>query len=83
MSDLVVEILSPSNWIDDRRTKFDVYADAGIIEYWIIDPQKESVELYMLLGNRYELVEKYGLGESVSSQVLSGFTVTVDEIFAQ
>jgi len=80
---LVVEILSPSNWIDDRRTKFDVYADAGITEYWIIDPQKESVELYTLLGNRYELVEKYGLGESGSSQVISGFTVTVDEIFAQ
>ncbi len=81
--DLVVEILSPSNWVDDRRAKFDVYADAGITEYWIIDPQKEEVELFTLRDKRYELVEKYGLGERVSFQVLSGFSVTVDEIFAQ
>lgn len=81
--DLVVEILSPSNWIDDRRTKFDVYADAGVAEYWIIDPHKEEVEQFILRDNRYELVEKYGPGESVSSQAITGFTVAVDGIFAQ
>jgi Uma2 family endonuclease len=81
--DLVVEILSPSNWIDDRRTKFDVYADAGVAEYWIIDPHKEEVEQFILRDNRYELVEKYGPGESVSSQAITGFSVAVDGIFAQ
>ena len=81
--DLAVEILSPSNWVDDRRTKFDVYADAGIAEYWIIDPKKESVEIFTRKGNRYELVEKYDRGDRVASQVLSGFSLAVDEIFAQ
>ena len=81
--DLAIEILSPSNWVDDRRTKFDVYADAGIAEYWIIDPKKESVEIFALIGNRYELVEKYGPGDKAASRVLSGFTVAIDEIFAQ
>ena len=89
--DLVVEILSPSNWVDDRRTKLDVYADAGIAEYWIIDPNKQSIEIFALTPRtgsvsdryRYVLVEKYGSGERAASQVLSGFSIAVDEIIPQ
>ncbi len=36
--DLIVEILSPSNWLDDRRDKYEVYEATGVREYWIVDP---------------------------------------------
>jgi len=81
--ELVVEILSPSNWVDDRRTKFAVYAEAGIAEYWIIDPRTVTVEVYQLRGERYELLESYAAGETVSSIVLDGFSVAVDRIIPQ
>jgi Uma2 family endonuclease len=81
--ELVVEILSPSNWVDDRRTKFAVYAEAGIAEYWIIDPRTVTVEVYQLRGNRYELLDSYGTGDTVSSTVLDGFPVDVDRIIPQ
>ena len=81
--DLVVEILSPSNWVDDRRVKFGVYAEAGIGEYWIIDPRAVTIEVYQLRGDRYALIDSYGPGDVVSSIALDGFSVTVDEISPQ
>lgn len=81
--DLVVEVLSPSNWVDDRRTKFTVYAEAGVAEYWIVDPKTATVEVYRLVDERYELIEKYGAGDTVSSLVLAGFSISVAEVFAQ
>lgn len=81
--ELVVEILSPSNWVDDRRTKFAVYAEAGIGEYWIIDPRTATVEVYQLRGEQYELLESYSTGDTISSVVLDGFTVPVDRIIPE
>ena len=81
--DLVIEVLSPSNWVDDRRTKFAVYAEAGVVEYWIVDPKASSVEVYRLVDERYELIEKYGPGDTVSSLVLHGFSIPVAEVFPQ
>jgi Uma2 family endonuclease len=39
----LIEVLSPSNWIDDRRTKYRVYALASVREYWIVDPDKRQI----------------------------------------
>lgn len=81
--DLVVEILSPSNWVDDRRVKYKAYAQAGVKEYWIIDPDQETVEIFVL-GDEpgsYRLLERWERGQTLASQVLDGFTLTVDEVF--
>ncbi|MCI0697343.1 Uma2 family endonuclease [candidate division KSB1 bacterium] len=78
--DIIVEILSPSNWIIDRREKFNIYAKAGVREYWIVNPMVRTIELFVLREGRYELIGKYGVGEAVRSEVLPGFEVNVDEI---
>jgi Uma2 family endonuclease len=51
----VVEVLSESIAAKDRGIKFDDYAAHGITEYWIIDPDTETVEQYRLADLRYEL----------------------------
>jgi Uma2 family endonuclease len=78
--DLVVEILSPWNWIVDRRKKFNVYAKAGVREYWLIDPEARTIELFFLRKGTFALVGKYGVGEFVHSQVLHGFKVKVEDV---
>ena len=76
--DLVVEVLSPSNWSTDRRDKFEVYARAGVAEYWIVDTDERTIEVFGLRGQAYDLVDKRGAGEVVRSRLLSGFEVSID-----
>jgi Uma2 family endonuclease len=78
--DLIVEVLSPSNWLVDRRVKLGAYARAGVGEYWIVDPEMRTVELFRLAGQQYNQVGRYGPGERVASGVLTGFEIGVDEI---
>ena len=78
--DLIVEVLSPSTEKNDRGIKFIDYADHGVQEYWLIDPNQQSVEQYLLKKNSYELEFK-GKAGTISSEALTGFTVEVKAIF--
>jgi Uma2 family endonuclease len=73
-ADLVIEIVSPESRDRDRRQKLREYDLAGVEEYWIIDPMRESVEMHRRgsLG-RYETVE--AAGGKVESAVLPGFWI--------
>ncbi len=51
--DLVVEILSPSTAHRDRRIKLDLYRRRGVPEYWIVDPERDMVEVWRF-GRRPE-----------------------------
>lgn len=56
-ADLVVEIVSPESAGRDRGEKFYEYQEAGIPEYWLIDPQREQAEFYQLdQQGRYQLI---------------------------
>jgi len=79
--DLAVEVLSPSNWLDDRRVKFTLYAEIGVHEYWIVDPQERTIEVFALQERRYALVNRFGPDEILRSDLLPGFEVAVGDIF--
>ncbi|MBX2999223.1 MAG: Uma2 family endonuclease [Caldilineaceae bacterium] len=76
----VVEILSASTAANDRGVKFDDYAAHGIAEYWIIDPDSETVEQYRLTDLRYELAIKAQTGE-LRSFAIPGFVIPVRALF--
>ncbi len=78
--DLLVEVLSPSNPAHDRSLKYDLYAEAGVLEYWIVDPRQRTVEIHLLRDGAYELAGQWGVGEVARSELLDGFAVSVDEI---
>jgi Uma2 family endonuclease len=78
--DLVVEVLSESTAAIDRGVKYDDYAAHGVAEYWIIDPETESVEQYQLAGDVYVLTVKAQTGE-LHSSALPGFIIPVRAIF--
>jgi Uma2 family endonuclease len=77
--DLVVEVLSPGTRRIDRLEKTAEYARAGVREYWIVDPDGRTVEVFILRDGAYELLGKWGGGEEAHSEVLAGFRVAVDE----
>lgn len=55
--DLIIEIVSRDSQSRDRREKFQEYEQAGLREYWIIDPLSRSVEAYRLQSHRFKLIE--------------------------
>ncbi len=76
----VVEVLSASTQANDRGVKFDDYAAHGVGEYWIIDPDSETVEQYRLVGESYQLAIKAQTGE-LRSFAVPGFVIPVRAIF--
>ena len=63
---LVVEVLSPSTMSVDRKTKLQLYARYGVPYYWIIDPEAQAVEAYVLIEGSFHL-ERHAAGiESVT-----------------
>ena len=78
--DLVVEILSEGTTKEDRINKFFEYLRAGVLEYWIVDPFKQSIEIYILENGVYELFGKWGIGEIARSKLLDGLEVSIDDL---
>jgi Uma2 family endonuclease len=81
--DLVVEVLSPGTRRTDRGPKMLEYARAGVSEYWLVDPETCTIEVYTLDEGVYTLLGQFSAGHKARSQVLSGFEVSVDEVFAE
>jgi Uma2 family endonuclease len=80
--DLAIEVLSPSTRRTDRREKRAEYAEAGVAEYWLIDPNARWVELYALEDGRYRRMGRYAAGQEVTSRLLAGFSLQVADLFA-
>lgn len=71
-ADLVVEIVSPESAGRDRGEKFIEYEAGGVLEYWLLDPQRQWAEFYLLQNGRYHLAFAGAAGE-YRSTVLPGF----------
>ena len=80
--DLIVEIISPSNPEHDRDRKFKLYQESRVAEYWIVDPEVQTIEVFLLQQEAYILHGRFGAGQAATSSVLKGFRVDVDEIFS-
>jgi len=80
--DFIAEVLSPSTEREDRGLKREIYEQAGVSEYWIVDPDARSIESLALEGGVYRRVARAGLGEIVSSVVIPGFSVAVSDVCA-
>lgn len=78
--DLVVEILSPSTEANDRGIKFDDYEAHGVLEYWIIDPDSQVLEQYVLEVGRYQ--QRFtGTTGQVACQAIPGLNFPAEAVF--
>jgi Uma2 family endonuclease len=51
--DLVIEILSPGNSKKEMKYKYDLYQEAGVLEYWIVNPENKTIFIYVLKEGIY------------------------------
>lgn len=79
--DLVVEILSPSTQRHDKLTKFNLYQRAGVREYWIVDPESKSVQVFVLENDHY-IAKDFGEdGDKLKVNVLDDCFIDLAEVF--
>ena len=80
-ADLVVEVVSPDRPIRDIVEKRLDYAEAGIPEYWIVDPRREAVTVLSLGADGYVEHGVFGRGDAATSALLEGFAADVGAVF--
>jgi Uma2 family endonuclease len=74
--DLAIEILSPSTERNDRGRKLRLLEQHGVREFWLIDPDGETIEVYELQGGQFVLASVATATESLRSPLLPELTLT-------
>ncbi len=80
-ADLVAEVVSEDEPERDTQIKRIDYAEAGIPEYWIVNPLDETVTVLTLTDGSYVEYGVFRRGDEACSKLLDGFAVRVDAIF--
>jgi Uma2 family endonuclease len=80
-ADLALEVVSDEKPERDLVTKRGDYAEARVAEYWIVNPQTETITVLRLRDDAYEEAGAYRSGELAALVLLSGFSVAVGDAF--
>ncbi len=81
--DLVVEVLSPGNSSKEKRDKFELYQENGVLEYWIISLPEETIYAYDLNDQGiYVGRQPFIAGMILPSSAVTGFSLDVASAFA-
>ena len=81
--DLVIEILSHATRSNDRIRKYNLYEQAGVREYWIVDPDHHMVQIYTLEEGRYHAAEVFTDGSIVPVGILDGCSIDLRLVFPE
>jgi Uma2 family endonuclease len=78
--EMIIEVLSPSDRIHDTYIKFNAYRDAGVREYWMVDPQDRTVFKCVLSDGNY-LIEVFDQNSNISVSTLPGLMIDFSSIY--
>lgn len=81
--DLVVEVLSPGNKQVELQYKYEVYEESGVKEYWLVDPESQTLLIYRLVQGKYQSSRLMTLGDIAKSAVIEGFQLDLTDYFSE
>lgn len=79
--DIVVEILSPANHKKELKYKYQVYEDAGVREYWVVDPAEKMLQVYLLTDGNFMASRPLFEDDTFTSPTLPGFSLDLSRLF--
>ena len=80
--DLIIEILSPGNSRTEMRDKFDLYQEAGVLEYWIVSPIEKTIQVFKLNEQGlYIGLAPIVEGDLLTTPIIPNLEVDVTEVF--
>jgi len=80
--DFIAEILSPSNTAAEMQRKFNLYRDAGVREYWVLDIEYKTLTVYLFEGETL-ISRTYGEKDTAPVNVLNGLSIELSSVFAE
>jgi Uma2 family endonuclease len=78
---LLIEVVSYAHSERDRIVKYHLYEKNGVAEYWIVDPEERSLEVFVLVGRRFEPRGWFTGDDAVISPSLPGLALPVQRLF--
>ncbi|CAB3396221.1 Uma2 family endonuclease [Kyrpidia spormannii] len=79
--DLIVEVLGKSTAEKDRGVKMTKYRIAGVREYWIVDPEHETVEVYHWEDNVFQQPDVYGGDGEIPVRIFDDLVIKLRDVF--
>ena len=79
--DLVVEILSPSTSKTDWKDKFTLYEEAGVREYWIVNPDENLLHVFRLTDGKFLLTGTYSAEDTVNIGIFDDARLDLNKVF--
>ena len=80
--DLIIEVISPSSIQRDRVKKFNIYEDAGVKEYWIVEPVGKIVSVFVLQSNkRYGRPDNYTENDNIIVSIFPDLIIELCTVF--
>lgn len=76
--DLIIEVVSPSSRKMDYSTKNTLYSDAGVREYWIVDPMKEFTTVYRYEEDAAPMIIPFH--QEIAVGIYRGLNITISEL---
>ena len=81
--DLIVEILSPGNSRTEMKDKFEIYQEAGVLEYWIVLPTEKTIQVWKLNDEGFYI----GLppkveGDILTTPIIANLRIDLVDVFA-
>jgi len=79
--DFIVEITSKSTEQRDRNEKMKIYGKYNVIEYWLVQPETEIVEVFHNQNHQMQLAQVATRTDTIHSKAIAGFTLSLEKIF--
>ncbi|MFZ4543202.1 MAG: Uma2 family endonuclease [Saprospiraceae bacterium] len=81
--ELIVEILSLGNSKREMKSKFELYENAGVLEYWVIDPEHNLAFIYFLDQQSKKFIPSLAFSDEdiINSKIFTNLSVNLEELF--
>lgn len=79
--DLVIEIVSKGNTKHEMETKFELYEEAGVLEYWLVGMGDETTTVFDLKDGKYQFRKIYSNDDKVPLRIFEDFSIDMNEVF--
>ena len=79
--DWIIEILSPASSKKDLNEKYNLYEENGVREYWVVFPDSNVINQYVLLNGKYDFINTFGRYDVLTPAIFSSLKVELKEIF--